>query len=115
MGKITLFAKASSRDEPYAVKFTLSDGTLSVWCNCPAGDRGQLCKHKRALVNNEPAMLYDENAQLNDLRQVNKWVQSTELPQIIQEIKTIEKDIEKAKRFLKSMKGKAERLMRNGV
>jgi uncharacterized Zn finger protein len=76
MSKITLFAKASSRDEPYEVKFTFKNSILSVWCNCPAGSRGQLCKHKLAFINNESAMLYDKNAQLDDLKQVNKWIES---------------------------------------
>jgi len=60
MEKITLLAKSSSGDEPYFVDFLLKHGSLSVHCSCKAGEYGQLCKHKLALVTCDESMLYDK-------------------------------------------------------
>ncbi|UCE04969.1 MAG: hypothetical protein JSW07_15280 [bacterium] len=115
MAVIVLFAKSSSRDEPYSLTFTLSeDGSLSVWCDCRAGEFGQLCKHKQALVSNDPSMLYDKS-QVEELGRVNEWVQATAYPEMIREIIQTEKEIKKAKRILKNAKTKLARHMRDGI
>ena len=115
MAVIVLFAKSSSRDEPYSVKFTLSeDGSLSVWCDCRAGEFGQLCKHKRALAPNDPSMLYDKS-QIEELAQVNEWVQTTDYAEMIGEIIATEKEIERSKKILKNAKAKLARHMRDGI
>lgn len=115
MAKIVLFAKSSSKDEPYNVTFTQAeDGNVTVWCDCRAGEFGQLCKHKRALAFNDPSMLYDKS-QVEELRQVNEWIKDTAYSEMISEIIKIEKDIEKAKRGLKNEKAKLARYMRDGI
>jgi hypothetical protein len=114
MAEIVLLAKAGSRDEPYNVTFTQAeDGSLTVWCDCRAGEFGQLCKHKRALVSNEPSMLYDKN-QVKSLGRVSEWVKATAYLEIIHEIIQTEKELEKSKKVLKDTKAKLARNMRDG-
>jgi uncharacterized Zn finger protein len=112
--KITLFAKSSSRDEPYSVEFYNKKGLLSVFCDCPAGIHGQLCKHKRALASNNKLMLFD-NSQLEDFNKVNEWVMATDYPKLIEEVVETEKEIEALKKKLKSAKAMLARVMRDGL
>ena len=114
MTEIVLLAKASSRDDPYVVTFTFSDSTLSIWCDCPAGERGQLCKHKLSLATNKKTMLFDEN-QVELLQKAYEWVENSGLPETIEEIKLVEKELENVKKKLKGTKAKIARLMKDGV
>lgn len=115
MNKIILFAKSSSRDDPYTVTFSKSDsGTLSVWCDCPAGIYGKLCKHKLLLSSNDASMLYDDY-QVAELKKAHQWVNDAGLIDIINEASSIEKEIEDTKKLLKKMKSKIARLMMDGV
>ncbi len=69
---LTLRSKSSSGDIPYNVYFKISsDGRLSVFCDCQAGEFGQFCKHKWQLLNGDEKMLVDSN-QIDDLRLVHK-------------------------------------------
>ena len=114
MTEITLHAKASSRDEPYEVTFTLNDGILLIWCDCPAGVRGQLCKHKLSLAANKKAMLFDEN-QVEQLHKAYIWVENSGLFEAIEEVHIVEKELESLKNKFKGTKAKIARLMRDGV
>jgi len=61
---ITILAKSSSQPgTPYSVNFIIDDGKLHVYCSCPAGIYGQLCKHKTAFIEGDNNMLYDISQQ----------------------------------------------------
>jgi len=67
---INIFAKSSSQPEsPYKVNFIIKDGLLHIYCSCPAGAYGQLCKHKSSFIDGDYNMLYDISQQqlLNDI------------------------------------------------
>ena len=118
MAKITLKAKSSSRPDPYLVVFVWNNETLSVSCDCPAGEVGHLCKHKLALLQNDSSILYDA-AQSDDLRKAFTWVQSTSLPSLLKELEETERQTEKtialAKKQLASIKQKVGRLLKEGL
>jgi len=60
--EINLLAKSSSQTElSYQVNFNFLDGVLFINCSCPAGNFGQLCKHKIAFIEGDHDMLYDES------------------------------------------------------
>ena len=66
---INIFAKSSTQPEsPYKVNFIVKDGILSIFCSCPAGTYGQLCKHKTSFIEGVYNMLHDISQQqlLND-------------------------------------------------
>ena len=112
--KITILAKSSSGGEPYSVYFTLKEGRLSIFCKCPAGIHGQLCKHKRKLLSNDASILFDPN-QVDQLSQAVEWVEKSEYPQLLDELQESEKESEIAKKKVKAMKAKLARVMREGL
>ena len=116
--KITLKARSSSRPEPYLVVFVWNNETLTVSCDCPAGEVGQLCKHKLALLQNDASMLYDAE-QRDDLDRAFQWVQSTSFSSLLNELEETERQtkqtIAKAKKQLASLKQKVGRLLREGL
>jgi hypothetical protein len=118
MVKITLKARSSSRPEPYLVVFVWTSKTLSVSCDCRAGELGNICKHKLALLRNDSSILYDA-AQSDDLRKAFTWVQSTSLPLLLKELEETERQTEKtialAKKQLASIKQKVGRLLKEGL
>ena len=116
--EIALKARSSSRPEPYLVVFVWNNETLSVSCDCPAGEVGQLCKHKLALLQNDASMLYNPN-QKDDLAKAFKWVQTTSFSSLLNELKETERQTEQtianAKKQLASLKQKVGRLIREGL
>ena len=116
--EIILKARSSSRPEPYLVVFVWNNKTLSVSCDCPAGELGQLCKHKLALLQNDASMLYNPN-QKDDLAKAFKWVQTTSFSSLLNELKETERQTEQtianAKKQLASVKQKVGRLIREGL
>lgn len=67
---INIFAKSSSKPEsPYKVNFIIKDDLLRIYCSCPAGTHGQLCKHKTSFIEGDSNMLYDISQQqlLNEI------------------------------------------------
>ena len=116
--EIILKARSSSRPEPYLVVFLWNNKTISVSCDCPAGELGQLCKHKLALLQNDASMLYDAD-QNDDLNKAFKWVQSTSFSSLLNELEETERQTEqtiaKAKKQLASIKQKVGRLLKEGL
>ncbi len=67
---INILAKSSSQPESfYKVNFSIKAGILRIYCSCPAGTRGQLCKHKTSFIEGDHNMLYDSSQHqlLNDI------------------------------------------------
>jgi uncharacterized Zn finger protein len=115
---IVLQAKSSSKPEPYFVVFAFDGGKLKVHCDCPAGELGQLCKHKLTLLLGDASMLYATN-QSKPFADVTQKVLSTSIPSLIAELQATEKETEQtiaqAKRRLTSAKQKLARLLNEGV
>jgi len=111
--KTILLAK-SSKGEPYQVHFTLKENRLSVFCKCPAGIYGQLCKHKVKLLSNDTSMLFDPN-QTDQLSQIVEWAKKTEYPQLLDELQDSEKEAETAKKKVKAIKERLARVMKTGL
>ena len=67
---ITIFVKSSTQpDSSYKINFSVQNGVLRLHCSCPAGTRGQLCKHKTSFIEGDYNMLYDISQQqlMNDI------------------------------------------------
>jgi hypothetical protein len=116
--EITLKAKSSSRPEPYSVLFIWTNKTLSVNCDCQAGELGQLCKHKLAFLQNDGSMLYDSR-QSEKLNTVYEWVEFTSFSDLLNELEQTERETEKsianAKKQLSAAKHKLARLLKEGI
>ena len=93
--EITILAKSSSDPNfPYSVNFTFVDDLIRVHCNCPAGNREILCKHKIGFISNDNKMLHcpsDEKL----LSQVQEILNNTSLPTEYSKFSKRIKEIEK--------------------
>ncbi len=112
--EITIFVKSSSQPGPRSVLVVLGDSGLSFVCDCPAGERGRLCKHKRAMASADDSMLYDEN-QRENFKQVMDWVAQSGYPDLMKELKEAENELESVKEKARDSKEKITRLMKEGL
>lgn len=48
--KYEFFATSSSSLDVYIVIVSNDSGSLIMTCNCPAGSKGILCRHRKALI-----------------------------------------------------------------
>jgi len=110
----TILVKSSSRDEPYAVAFSLTESGLSILCDCPAGEWGKYCKHKMAIVLADEKILYDEHQRDNFIK-VQKWIAASGYLALIQELAEFERALELAKKNVKNQKVEIARLMKEGL
>lgn len=116
--ELKILAKSSSQPEPYSVVVKWSNNKLSALCSCPAGEIGQLCKHKYAVLSNDQAILYDKK-QSGQLDKISEWVQASSFPSLLSELEQAEEEkdeaIEKAKKKYSTVKHKIARLLSEGV
>ncbi len=116
--EIVLKARSSSQPEPYSVVFRWEERTLKVRCSCPAGELGQMCKHKTALLLNDSTMLFDKR-QADSLGKVSTWVSSTSIPSLLTKLRETELETEqaiaRAKKALASAKQSIARQLMEGV
>ena len=101
--KISIKAKSSSGD-PYDVEFLVESNKLSVFCNCRAGQFGQLCKHKTELLAGDQSRLFDESEAtlLDELAKVIS--RASELREVATQIAESEKTIRIEQATLKRIK-----------
>jgi len=117
----TIIIAAKGTSEPYyEVTFKNIGGSISVKCQCRAGEFTQLCKHKLALVRGDSSILYEgdffqTDEQKNNFQAMQGWVQQSGLaPLILQHDQTQQAFLQKEKEF-KQIKEKIELAMRKGV
>lgn len=110
---ITILAKSSESD-PYEVDFFFKEGKLTVRCSCKAGFYGKLCRHKTALIAGDQSMLFQDNdgTKLSD---VQKWIEQTNYPNLLEELEDAKFEIEKAKRHAATIKKKIEETMKGNL
>lgn len=113
--KTKIILKAiSSSGEPYDVNFDLLDNKLAVFCNCPAGMYGKLCKHKTKFLDGDLSMLFDKNDQ-ERLEQVHEMVKKSKYTEVISSYNTIKKEIENAQKKEKKLKEQIEHVLKTGI
>lgn len=116
--ELIILAKSSSNPEPYSVQVKWDKNKLSIFCNCPAGELGKLCKHKFSILSNNIDILYNKK-QINDLIKINEWVQLSSYPKLLLMLNQaeIEKEdlIKRAKDNYSSIKHKIEKLLKEGM
>ena len=104
----------SSSGEPYDVHFKFSDNKIVIFCSCPAGIYGKLCKHKSKLLDGDPSMLFDKT-DLSKLQQVHKMVKNSNYAEIISPYKRLKKEIEEAQQKEKKLRKQIENTLKTGI
>ncbi len=114
MEKIELLAKSSSGDGSYLVTFTRNKSGLSINCTCPAGQFGQLCKHKLRLSDGIRSMLFDQG-QIDELEQVQAWIAGSGYPELFERLNDLESEQVRLKKEIKDTKAMLGRVMVEGL
>lgn len=125
INQTNFYVISSSGTGGYAVTFawTPSSHTLSVYCNCPAGIHGQLCKHKLALITGDDS-IYDPDMEDGGFApdkwsKVMGWVQESGMYGFVQDYQDRMKKLEAEKRRIhtqiKNEKARLARLLSEGV
>jgi len=112
--EIKILVKSSSQSEPRTVLVTRDDSGLSFFCDCPAGIRGRICKHKKALASGDDSMLHDKD-QSESFEKVMALVVQSGYPDLMKEFKEAEDELESAKEKARAVKEKVTRVMNEGL
>ncbi|MBI9110097.1 hypothetical protein [Maridesulfovibrio ferrireducens] len=107
----------------YVVSFeAYEDGEgLMVSCDCPAGSRGQMCKHKAALIKGDSSIMNPEymNGREAEYAHVLKWVTQYGLDKLMKEYeaKLAKFEVEKKKiaKLVTAEKKRFARVLGDGV
>ena len=112
------FIIAQGAESSYKVNFIIKDGLLHIFCSCPAGTYGQLCKHKTSFIEGDYNMLYDTSQQhlLKDIvTTINTTPLKNEYSRFINRKLEIEKIQRKLKKELKDIKKDLAMKLQNGT
>ncbi len=97
----TTIKVAGSATEPYELTFIKDGDSLTALCTCPAGEFGNICKHRIDVLDGKTAAIsgdYD-----NEVTRVREWLIGTDVESALSELRTAEQagaDLVAAKRKL---------------
>ncbi len=112
--EITVLIKSSSSSKPRSVLVLQDDSGLSIFCDCPAGDRGRVCKHRKAVASGDASMLYDDEQKENS-NKIMELVSQSGYPELMKELEEAENEMDTEKEKLKDIKAKIARVMNEGL
>jgi hypothetical protein len=112
--EITVLIKSSSSPDPRRVIVLQDDSGLSFYCDCPAGERGRICKHKKAMASGDDSMLYDED-QRENFEKAMDWVMQSGYPDLMKELAEAENEFGSVKEKAIKIKEKITRVMEEGL
>lgn len=107
-----LFEVQGSAPEPYGVVFVRrSSKNLSAYCSCPAGEKGQHCKHRFAILDGITKGILSPNT--DQVKVVQSWLSGTDVEQALLKLRKLELEAEKIKKELSAAKKELARTMRD--
>lgn len=109
---ITFLVKGSA-SEPYTVTFTKIEKRLTTFCTCPAGDKGQYCKHRVRILAGESTGIVSDN--LNDLPTIKAWMNGSPLESAIQKLRDAEDQVQRAELELTRTKKVLSKVMHGHI
>jgi hypothetical protein len=117
--RLSILAKSSSNpDNPYNVDFIKEDGRMKIFCSCPAGSLGQLCKHKIEIIQGNLKRLHNSKDK-HKLEELFKILDGTTVLNLVndyyQKIKDIEERQNDLKKELTVLKHELARKMTQGI
>ena len=104
------FKVAGSSGSSYEVHFVHEDDELYAFCTCKAGDSGQYCKHRFAILNGDASSVLSDNQE--HVATVASWLPGSPLAKAIQEMQIAEDAVVKAKAEWSKTKKAVARAMR---
>ncbi len=112
--EITVLIKSSSSTEPRNVLVLQDDVGLSIFCDCPAGERGRVCKPRKAVASGNDSMLYDED-QRENFNRIMELISQTGYPELMKELEDAENEMDTEKEKVIDLKKKIAGVMKDGL
>lgn len=97
----------------YAVSFVGGRKGLAMHCSCPAGFNGQICKHRRRLLNGDVTQVIQAGEKAKELLQ--QIARNPLILSIMEHELTVEKQIAALKREASQLKKQLGRVLEEGV
>ena len=108
MEQLIFNVKGSSSDA-YEVTFIKDGSSLTALCTCPAGQFGNSCKHRVAILDGKSASVSSDNA--NQVATVTQWLVGSDVEAALAELRAGEKNSECSKDDIAALKKKLARAM----
>ena len=92
---------AGSAAEPYELTFIKDGDSLTALCTCPAGEFGNICKHRINVLDGETAAVL--GADQDEVTRIREWLIGTDVESALNELRAAEQsggDLAGAKRKL---------------
>lgn len=103
------FVVEGSRGDAYTVSFEKKGANLNAYCTCPAGQSGQYCKHRIALMHGDVSSLLSENS--TDVEQLKSMIRGTDVEAAYRKVLEATESFELAEAGLKKAKRDLARAM----
>jgi len=97
----TTFKVRGSAAEPYELTFIKDGDSLTALCTCPAGEFGNICKHRMNILDGKTAGISSGNE--DDVGKVRGWLAGSDVEAALKELRAAEQsgdDLAAAKRKL---------------
>jgi hypothetical protein len=107
------FLVQGSSTIPYRVVFTRRGGRISAKCSCPAGLKGQICKHRMSILSGSRQNVVSDN--LNEIPAVISWLPGSDIEQAWSEVQRLEDDLNHLKIRLATAKKKLLKSMQESA
>lgn len=107
-----VFKVQGSATEPYNVVFVRrGPGNLSAHCTCPAGEKGQYCKHRFNILAGLSEGIVSNN--LDAVGVVASWLPGSDVEAALQKVHALEAEEERIKKALSAAKKELAKSMRD--
>ena len=113
MTKIIFNVISDSSGQPYELEAERTDNGLRFTCDCPAGNMGNMCKHRQALIDGDFPKIPEPNPQ--DVATFTNWVQASRIGALLDSIAMIENEAKAAKKRIAAIKHELGRRLHDGV
>jgi uncharacterized Zn finger protein len=104
-----IFKVKGSSSDAYEITFIKDGASLTALCTCPAGQFGNSCKHRVAILDGKPDSISSDNA--DQVPTVTKWLVGTDVEAALGELREAEKNSESNKGDIATLKKKLSRAM----
>ncbi len=103
------FVVVGSQGDPYEIIATRDGADVTISCNCTAGERGQLCRHRLNLLNGDITDLDSDNDA--DIATLAAWLPGTPFAEAMEALHKAQATYDAAKPELARSKKALGRIM----
>ncbi len=104
------FLVRGSTPDPYQVTFTKEKDNINAYCTCPAGKKGQYCKHRFSILSGNTDYIESVNEQ--QVAIVKSWLPGFDIEEALMGLAEAEHEYDQAKKRMSLAKKNVAKAMR---